>query len=232
MLRTYSLMLAFEDFLMWISKLSSQIGCFVWLYSLLMSLLIFCLKATLLSFNFSTIWGTSWSRLMWGVCKIYSNIFSATKATLKLGSPRSLMRIGTKDFMMTSWSKSSFEIWNFVCNYSTASSRAFQSLSFFRSSTSFLPTTCSIFSCLLGAGGFIFVIGGNITLVSLGKDSGFLTYLKFRECWSSLWGRTAIVDSIFFNEFLCSDRLFRWETIYSWPSWILRGATLWISIFC
>ena len=133
MFKTSSFILELADFFMCSKRQSIQIGCFFSMYSFLINLLIFCLKATLLSLSVSTNWGTICSRIILGVCKISYKIFRETKATLKLASPSNLINIGTNDFIKVSVSNSYLDIWNLVCSYSIAYNLAFQSLSFFKS---------------------------------------------------------------------------------------------------
>jgi hypothetical protein len=142
MFKTYYLTFEFTFFLMCSSKLSSQTGSRDIVYSLFMSLLIFWRSATLLSDSFYTIWGTICYKFKLGILSIYLIIFKATKATLKFPSPNNLINSGTRFFIIKSNSNSSLLSWNLVCSYSIAYSLTFQSLSFLRSSTSFLPTVC------------------------------------------------------------------------------------------
>ena len=69
-------------------------GFLVRKYSLLISLEIFCLKAILLSDNLYARWGTISSRLIPGISKSSSMIFSEINATLKLPSPKSFTKVG------------------------------------------------------------------------------------------------------------------------------------------
>jgi hypothetical protein len=71
MFNTYYFMLAFALFFMCRSKPSNQIGCFEELYSALINLLMFCLRATLLSASFYTIWGTICYKETFGMWIIY-----------------------------------------------------------------------------------------------------------------------------------------------------------------
>lgn len=154
----------------------------------------FCLKATLLSEILSTIWGTNSYKLIDGILKIYYNIFKEISATLKFTSPSNLIKRGTIFFIMISKSISSFEIWNFVCNYSIASSLIFQSLSFLRSYSIFLPRICYNFYCLTFC--WRLVMGGNKTLDYLLKLSlsGFLIDRRFNEYCNYFPAFTPAID--------------------------------------
>lgn len=224
---TSSFTLALADLRTCNNKWSNQMGCLDKLYSLRISLLMFWRRATLLSANFYTIWGTINSMLTFGTWRISYKIFKAIKATLKLESPSILIKVGTKYFINISLSNYYLDIWNFICNYYTAYKRAFQSRSFLRSSINFLPTICSIFSWRWDATVLIALIGGSIKLVpsrfKLSSRSGFLTYRKFKEYCNYLCWCTPIEDSAFFiDRYL---RFFGWGAPSSPSSLIIKGAT-------
>lgn len=81
--------------------------------------------------------------------KIYSIIFKAINATLKLESASSFIKIGKNVFARDYSSELYWFVRNFDCSSSIAYKRIFQSFSFFKSSISFLPTFTSFFYVLL-----------------------------------------------------------------------------------
>lgn len=124
--------------------------------------------------------------------RIYSIIFREVKATLKLGSARSLIRVGKKFLAIFSAQELVLFAKNLFCNSSIAYKRTFQSLSFFKSSINFLPTATSFFSLFDNfiSSCFLYYI---FTLL---LKEGSSIYLVLLNCFGTL-----SVDSAFFRWF-------------------------------
>ena len=217
MFKIYYFKLEFAAFLACSKMLSIQTGSLVSKYSLLINLLMFCRRATLLSVNFYTTWGTNTSKFIFGILNISYKTFNAISATLKFASPKSFMRMGSKFFMTTSSSNSDLFIWNFVWSSSIASNLTFQSLSFFKSYSIFFPIICSSFSCLVFCEKL--EMGGKRTLDSLRKLFSSLSWRtdrRLREYCSYFPEFTPVIDSTLRIELRSSPLSFDLSVLLFW----------------